>query len=115
MRDMRIGHKQIVITYFGEALILLRASMHRSELADRITVADFEPGKLGSIFFILRIFADRRKLKDAIVLANGSRPFDYYMRADDGAGIDLYVRADYRIRADRNVAGQFSAFIDDRG
>src|SRR5690606_6624312 len=62
-----------------------------------------EAGRLARVFLVLRIVADRRKLEDAVVLADRRRPFDDRVRLDARAAADHDVVADNRVWADVRV------------
>lgn len=55
--DMGIGHKQVVIAYLGNALVLLGAAVQGGKFANGVPVADFQPGDFIGVFFVLRILA----------------------------------------------------------
>ena len=93
MRHMRIRHKQVVVTYLGNAVILLRSPVHRGEFPYRIPVADFQPGYFGRVFFVLRIFADRSKLVNTVLFTYRSRPLNNNVRPYDRTRTDFNIGA----------------------
>lgn len=109
---VRISHKQVVVADLGDAMILLRSPMHGGKLPDGIAISDFQPGNLGRVFFVLRIFSDRGELVDAVVFADCRGAFDHDMRPDYRARVDSDVGPNHGIRADDNVVGKFSPFIN---
>ncbi len=70
VRDMRVRHQPVVVADARDARILHRASIDRAVLANRIAFADLERRSLASVFFVLRVIADRCKLKYMIVAAD---------------------------------------------
>lgn len=76
MRDVGVSHEQVVIANFGDALVLLGAPVQGRKFTDRVTVAYFQPGYLGGVLFILRVFTYRGKLINPILFTNGGRALD---------------------------------------
>ena len=91
MSHMGISHKQIIVAYLGNTLILLGSPVHRGKLSNGVSVTNFKSCYLGRIFFILRVFANGGELIDTIILPNGSRPFNNNMGAYDRTGINFYI------------------------
>ena len=56
-------------------------TVDRGVFSDDIVIAYFEPGRLSSVFEILRVLADRSKLVDLVVLANFRGPLEHNMWA----------------------------------
>src|SRR5207253_5243946 len=54
MRDVRIGHDQVVIADLREAAALRRATIDRHELANLVVVADFKARALARVGNVLR-------------------------------------------------------------
>ncbi len=59
VRDVRIGHQQVVVADLCQQAAALGAAMNRDELADRVPVADPREGALAFVFLVLRGDADR--------------------------------------------------------
>ena len=55
--------------------------------------------RLAGVLLVLRRFAERDELENAVVAADRVCPVDDRVRADRGAGADLDVRADRRVYA----------------
>jgi len=109
---MGICHKQVIVAYFGKTVVLLRSPVHRGKLTYGISIANFKPGYFRRIFFVLRVFADRRKLIDAVLLAYCSRPLDNNVRAYDCAGADFHIRSYHGKWANRHVISQLRVTVD---
>jgi hypothetical protein len=71
MGDMGVSHKQVITAYLGKTTILLGSSVHRGILAYRVSIANFQPGYLSRILFVLGIFADGSELIDAVLTGGG--------------------------------------------
>ncbi len=84
----------------GHAAILHRAQVEGAELADGVAVADLQTGRLAGVFLVLRHFAQRTELEDAVIAADTGMAPDHAMRTDDRVVPDLDVRTDDRIGAD---------------
>jgi hypothetical protein len=69
MSDMAIGHHQVIITYAGRASANASTSMQSHAFAKHVVVTDFEPRIFAFKFLVCRIFTDRTKLKETIILA----------------------------------------------
>ena len=113
VRDMGIGHKQVVAAYLGDALVLLGAAMQGRKLANRIAVAYFEPSDFVGVLFVLWVFTNGRKLINPVLLADSSRTFYDDMGTDYCPRSYLYASPDKTIRTNLNIALDFSAAIND--
>src|SRR5690606_10207516 len=100
------------ITDLRDAGVLDGAAIDGTELANGIVIADFQPGWLARVFFILRCIANGSKLIDAIIFADPGWPLDNDMRANAAARADFHVGADDAERPDRNILGQMSSRIN---
>src|SRR5678815_5262121 len=109
--EMHVCHHPVIVTQPRDARILHGAAIESAEFADRIAVADFETRGLAGILLVLRRFAERDELKNAIVAADARVPGDDCMRAHAGTGIDFNVRADHGVRADLDAGGQPRAVV----
>jgi hypothetical protein len=69
MGDMAIGHHQVIVTYTGGASARASTPMQSDAFAKHVVVTDFKPGIFAFKFLVCRIFTDRTKLKETIILA----------------------------------------------
>jgi len=53
MRQMDVSHHEIVIPEAGSTCALRGAAVESAKLADRISIAYFQPGRLAPIFLVL--------------------------------------------------------------
>ncbi len=113
VRNVGVGHQQIVVADGRDALVLNRAAMDGDEFADDVTVADLQSGRLTGVLLVLAILAHRRKLINSIVPADAGRPLEHHMRTDDGTGTYLHARSDNGKRPDADVVGQYRIGIDE--
>ena len=67
VRDVRVGHEQIVIADARHALIADGAAVDGAELADHVAIADLQARRLAGVFLVLRRLADRGELEDLVV------------------------------------------------
>jgi hypothetical protein len=81
MRDMNICHDPVVIAETRDADILHRTNIKGTTFANGVVISYFQSGRFVSIFFVLRNFAQRTKLKDAIVLADAGMAVYYTVPA----------------------------------
>src|SRR5690606_9456316 len=70
VRDMRINHKQVVAAHLRQSTTLYCSTMNGDAFANAVTIADFQTGRLTSIFKILVYFADGSELIDLVIAAN---------------------------------------------
>ena len=61
MGDVNIGHDPVVVADRGYALILRRPTADRTELPNRVAIADLQAGGLTLVLLILRIITNRTK------------------------------------------------------
>jgi hypothetical protein len=113
VRQMHIGHDPVVVAQASDAGILRRAAIEGAELADRVAVADLEPGRLAGILLVLRGFTDRAELEDAIVAADAGMSGQHHMRTDHSAIANLDMLAHDRIRADHDATPKSRRGMDD--
>src|SRR5437868_12562347 len=109
VRDMHVGHDPIVVADRCHATILRRTRIDRAELANSVSVPDFEPRRLAGVFFVLWVAADRGELKDAIVAPDAGSARYVGMRADRRAFTDRHAIFDDRVRSDSHTARKLSA------
>ena len=115
VRDVRVGHEEVVRADRRDAAAADRAAVDGDELAEDVVVADAQLGPLALELQVLRLGADRRLSEEAIALADGRGAFDAHVRADDRAGADGDVRADDRVRPDADVGRERGIAADDCG
>ena len=92
MSDMGIGHDPVVVADERDARILDRPAIDRRVLANRIAIADLEPGILAVVFLVLRVVANRRERKDVVIATDRRRPLDDHVRLDARSAADLDIR-----------------------
>src|SRR5690606_24489486 len=109
VRDVHVRHDPVVVADHRLALVLHRATADGAVLADRVAVADREPGGLVPVLLVLRIVADGGELVDAVVLPDPRGSLDHDVARDARPRPDLDVLADHGVGADLH------AFADDRG
>src|ERR1700674_4816722 len=107
MRDVHIRHYENVIADNGAHPAYFGAAMNRSELANRVVVANLEGCGLAVKFQIRSCGADDREWKDSIALADLGQAFDHDRWTDYGAGADFYFRPDHRARTDFDAGVEF--------
>ena len=61
VRDMRVGHDEIVAAHAGDAAAFDRAAVYGGEFAEFVGVADLQRDALAVVGQILRIAADDRE------------------------------------------------------
>jgi hypothetical protein len=103
MRDVAVGHDQIVIAEDRDADIGQRRTMNRDKFPDGVKVPDHHTRFFAAEFQILRRGADGAELKNTAALA------DLCVVIDDGMGSDHGVFADFDVIADNAVRPDFHA------
>ncbi|MNY52709.1 hypothetical protein D3C86_1884050 [compost metagenome] len=86
--------------------------MDGRELADRVAVANLEPGGLVGVLHVLRRATHRGVGPDAVAFPNGGMAFDGGMRADPGAAANPHVGTDNGKRTDGHVGGKLCLRVD---
>ena len=76
---MHIRHQQIIIADFRQPTSEARSSVQSYALAKDIIITNVEPCLLALELFIRRIFADRGKLKETIILSDTSVTSNHHM------------------------------------
>src|SRR5690606_4041819 len=77
-------------------------------------IADHQASELTFVLQVRRIFTDRRKLVDAVVLANHGRSLEHYVRTDDCTLANFHIGTNNAPRANDNVVSQSGTGVDDR-
>src|SRR5215469_10211270 len=95
VRDVRVGHEEIVIADASDALVVSGAAVDRAALAKHVAVADLEPGRLAAILLVLRRIAQRGELMNPVTRPDRGRAVDDDVRPDDRAGTDTDIGADH--------------------
>ena len=113
MGHMHVGHDPVVVAYAGHTCILRGAGAEAAELADRITVADFKPGRLTGVFLVLRLGTDGAKLEDPVVATDPGMTFNDHMRTDGRTLGNFHVFANDRIRTNLHAFSKASAWMND--
>jgi hypothetical protein len=104
MRDMHISHDPIIVADTGNPGILNRAGVKRAKFANDIVIANVQSGWFTGIFFVLRLFAERNKLKNPIAKADARMTGDDGMRANLCAGPNFDVLANDGIGTDTDIS-----------
>ena len=73
VRDVGVGHQQVVVADAGDAAAARGAAMDGHELADDVAVADDDPRRLAAELQILRDQADRGHREDLVAVADLGR------------------------------------------
>src|SRR5690606_14575783 len=107
MGNVYIGHDPVVVAYPGYADVLRRAGVDGDVFADHIAVADFQPGRLTLVFFILRHTPDGAKPIEDIIFAYGGIAIQDAMWPYLRARPNAHARSHNTVCAYRNVVGQF--------
>ena len=89
--------------------------MDGAVFADDITIANFQSSDLPLIFLVLRVFAQRSKLEDAVLPSYAARPFDDNVRPDRGPRSDFDIGANDGERANTDILSKHGGRIHDRG
>ena len=63
VRQVHIGHDPVVVAHARDAHVLRGAGVEGAELADRVVIADLEPGRLAAVLLVLRHLAQRHELE----------------------------------------------------
>ncbi len=115
MSHMRAGHEEAVVPDTGYAAAAFGAGIHRDALADATARADHEPRVFAPILEILRHLADAREGVDLGLRADFRISGDHRVALDDCAGTDPDLASDHAERAHPHAVGQFRAGLDDGG
>jgi hypothetical protein len=91
---MDIGHHEVIVSQARYSPTMDGAEVKGAELADRIAIAYFQPGRFSVVFFVLRVIAKRTKLENAIIAADACMTIDDDMWPDPGIIADFHVLAD---------------------
>src|SRR5690606_19517977 len=115
--NMHIGHQQIVVTYSGFAAILHSAAMNGDAFTNNVVIAHYQARWLTLVLEIRRVFAQRRKLVNAVMRTNARWPFDNHMGGNHSALTNLYVWANQcpgtyaHIGRDASIGVNYSAWV----
>src|SRR5271168_2154350 len=98
----------------GDAIFLLRASMNRDSLADRIIVANLDPGHTPPVRQVLRLAADGDKRRDRVKFTDLDRSEHANVSNQPGPSSDLDIGTDDAPRPNEGVLGDARTGIDAR-
>jgi len=96
------------------AVALNSATTDCAEFADRISIADDQPGRLVRIFLVLRIVTDRGELINMVIPAYYRRTINDDMTVDARTAADFDVVANNRKGTNLDVIRDAGAICDDR-
>jgi hypothetical protein len=113
VRDVGVGHQQVVVADAGHAAAARRAAMDGHELADHVAVADHHPRRLAAELQVLRHQADRGHREDFVVVADLGDAVDDARRADPAVTADADVLADRHVRPDDRARADLRAGMHD--
>src|ERR1700676_3838552 len=113
MRNVRVGHDEIVVAKSCASSALHRAPVYGDKLADNIMFANLQSGRFAGICNVLRSQANGSERGEAISSANFRCAFDHDMRRQAAVSAELDITPDDAIRS--NLAGwmYFAVGTDD--
>lgn len=82
------------------------AAVHRGVLPENIVVADFQRGRLASVFEILGLSANGGKREKLVAAAEFRMPFKHDVRVQDAIVAEFDIRADDTERPDVDIVSQ---------
>src|SRR5262249_54600335 len=112
VRDVRLGHKQVVVAHRGQRAATSRAAVHRHAFADDVASSDHEARLLAFELQVRWRLADRGEGIDSCALADLARAFDDYVSGDLHVIVNSDAIADDRIWADCDICAESRALID---
>lgn len=115
VRDMNLGHEQIIVTNLRQAAAAGGAAMYSYSLADLVALADLGSRRFAFVLQVLRRQADRRERENMRVTPNPCVAVDHYMRFKPHAAFQNGVAPDSREWADIAALTDRSSVGDDRG
>ena len=98
MRDVRIGHDQIMIANSRASSTLHRPAIDRDKLANLVVGANLQPRRLARISNVLRSRTYRSEGGKAITSANFRRSINHHMRSQTAIRTQLNLRPNHAIR-----------------
>ena len=114
MRDVRVGHEEIVVADLGDSSTAGRAAMDRDELSNDVAAADLEPRQLAAELQVLRDQADGGHRENLVFVADLGEAVDDRGGADVAVAPDPHVLADDHVRPDPGSGTDASARMHDR-
>ena len=114
VREVAIRHDEIVVTQARDPAARHRAAVEGTVLTDNVAVADVEARGLALVVQMLRRFAQRDELVDAVVAPDAGRSIDDGMRANPRTLADLDIRPDNAVGPDLDILGNMRLRVHDR-
>ena len=114
VRHMHICHDPVSIAQARIATILHGTNIERAEFPYDVVVADFQPGILASILFILRHLTKTDVVIDAVAATNARMPRYDCVRTQYCAVSDFDMFADNGVRANLHVLAKLSPGMHNR-
>jgi len=103
MRNVHISHQPVVIADSGQTLLLCRAPVDRTEFANGVVIAYFQPRCLAAILLVLWNLTDGCELVDPVVAADPRFALDHRMRPNRRARANLDIAIDNRVRTHLDI------------
>ena len=114
VREVHVGHHPILVAQARGPGILRRAAVDGDVFADRIVVANLDPGRLARVLLVLRRRADRGEMPDAVAPPDARMAVEHHVSADPAALPHFDVLADHRIRANLDIRREARAAMHER-
>src|SRR5258708_32754385 len=114
VRDVGIGHEQVVVADPRDALVVSGAAIDGAALPEHVPLADLQPRRLTLVFLVLRRVTDRGELEELVVGTDRRQAGDDHVRTDAGTRPDAHARSDDREGADLDVGGELGLRRDYR-
>ena len=103
VRNVRIGHDQVVAAHASHASALCRGAVNGDVLADHVVIANLQSSGFALVGNVLRGKADRTKRIELIIRTDFRRPFKRNVRAEVTTFAEFDIGANRAVRAD--IAG----------
>jgi hypothetical protein len=113
VRHVHVVHEQVAVANFRDAAATRGAAMDRDELAENISRADLESGRLTPVFQVLWCQADRGIGKHDGAVAD-RRVLDDRVRANRAVAADPHARSNHRERPNARVLADYRVGMDAR-
>src|SRR5215475_428543 len=106
VRDVGLGHEQIVVAHRSQRSAARRAAVHRHIFADDVAPPDHQARLFTFEFQVLRRLAERSEWINSRALADLARTFNDDVSGDLHVFMNGHMIADDRIGADRDIRAE---------
>ena len=111
---MASGHQESAVANRGHALLFLAGTINRDPLADRVVVADLDPGRSAAVTDVLRLTADHTVWINSVAGPNHDTPHERDVVFEHSSGANHSLSRNHAGWPHANIGSEFRTRINHR-